>query len=754
MGPSETAFFLNLLILAAAGSGPALWLLAPELGRRRALALAPALGLAMAACAVSALIALGWPIARWGMSLSLGLALAGGLATGLHLRLGKAAPRDLSNGELAMAACIALSVSLLLASCLELGGFAGCITRANPHDAFNYATLAESLRELPWPAFFQRDPASLLDAHAYHGLMAMLRTDRVTTGALLGWACQNGGARACLFTYGCGLLGLALLFPAAWLAGWRLGLPRAAALALALATSLGFWAQQIIDAGALAHALALSLGLLLALAAAEPPRACRSGQARHALLLALAAGALLSLYSELWAFAAGSILAWRALGPWKRREGEVKTLGLALALLLLLWAPAMRLYAAFLAHQAAAAVVEARPWFGTYYAWLFKRSEPWRLLDGYWGLYLAGEWGALLRWPVLALAAGLSLLAAKAGLAQLKQRDASLGSLFAALALAALLLFAGLLGLGRWWAAGKAMGYGALFAPLALAAWAWAPGKARPRRARALLWAFLLLQISFWPLRLERLACCNGFPAPYPCPSAELLAQLKDPASLEPALKAAGGPIAVDIASDWMAECFDLYYSRLPLVRARDVSCQHGLPSGLFMRTALCPQAVVLEPALYAPASLRGLGPALAGSGGLAVYQASPLSLDHLALSGSLLKPWRSWAKDTLEAGPGGVADTARQSAAKVCWVSGGALPARLRFTLRALEPLGPRLAASLQGGPGLARGPLKPGQAWSGSLNIPAAAGTRMVLFELPPGDGRPGPDLARFERLELDAQ
>jgi len=754
MGTSEIAFFVNLFILAAAGSGPALWLLAPELGRRRALALAPALGLAVAACAVSGLTSLGGPIASWAFGLSLGLVLTGLLSAGLHLRLGKATAQDLSNGELAAAAGIALAVGMLLAACLELGGFAGCVVRANPHDAFNYAALAESLRGLPWAAFFQRDPASLLDAHAYHALMPMLRSDRVATGALLGWACQNSGARTCLFTYGFGLMGLALLFPAAWLAAWRLGLPRWAALALALALSLGFWPQQIIDAGAMAHALTLSLGLLLALAAAEPPRASRSGQLRHALLLALAAGALLSLYSELSAFLAVGILAWRALGPWKRRQGEAETLGLTLALMLLLWLPALRLYASFLARQTVAVVAQAWPWVGSSYAWLFKKSEPWRLVSGYWGLYLDAEWSSLLRWPTLVLAAGLSLLAAKAALDGLKQRKATLGSLVTALALAALMLFAIMIGMGRWWAAGKAMGYGALYAPLALSAWAWAPRAARPRWAKALLWAFLLLQISFWPLRLARLACCNGFPAPYPSPSAELSAQLKDPASLEPALQAAGGPIAVDISSDWMAECFDLYYSKLPLVRARDLTCQHGQPSGLFMRTTLCPQALVLEPALYAPASLRGLGPALASTGGLAVYRPSPLGMDQLAFPGSLLKPWRCWAKDTLGAGPQGLSDTARQSEVELCWISGGARRATLRFTLRALEPLGPRLSASLQDGPALSRGPLPAGQAWSGSLALPAAAGTRKALFELPPGNGGTGPDLARFERLELDAQ
>jgi hypothetical protein len=172
------------------------------------------------------------------------------------------------------------------------------------------------------------------------------------------------------------------------------------------------------------------------------------------------------------------------------------------------------------------------------------------------------------------------------------------------------------------------------------------------------------------------------------------------------------------------------------------------------MRTALCPRALVLEPALYSPASLQGLGQAVASSQGIAVYEPAPLGLDRLALSGSLLGPWRSWAKHTLQAGPQGLSDTARQAETKVCWVSGGALPARLRFTLRALAPLGPRLSAGLQGGQALAHGPLRPGQAWSGSLSIPAAAGTRCVLFVLPPGDGQAGLALARFERLELDAR
>jgi len=538
IGPAADLGFAGggLLLLHLLG-WPVAALLPADRVRWRCLA-APVAGLAVLAVGATLLYRAGLMPAEAGAL----LVAAGVLASGaVALR-----PRpQLRKGAAAVALLAAVVLFLGLAP-KWIGGPQFWAFQGNDQDQINYVSYSSAMRFHSYRSLTELTPAEAMANDYLVGAGKMLGARPAVCLAFATLAALTGIGSAEASYPWMVLLQTVTLFAALLVLGNLLAAQPAPAGLLAASLTLGFFLQYVLDIDAWSELAALPLGLaaIMLLVVALEPGGTHRERLRLALALGVLGGGLLHLYPELL-FAYGPPALVVLLAAMLRRATPpvvlLDTLGVAAAVAL---AAAVPLWRGTVGHLVVAARVAAGgepPWWRYFQAYLLGRdvahlqpaaappdlvtrlyellSLPADMLAGALGLYhlLPGpEVPLALRaaWKVLLLALIAWLAAAAVAAAREHARDGRLAGLFWAAATGALVPLA-IVGLGHYWAAGKALSmvapllFLALVAPLALPQGSWR------RRLPAAL--FAAAHLGFGLTRLAA-ADADGIlrPPPYP----------------------------------------------------------------------------------------------------------------------------------------------------------------------------------------------------------------------------------------------
>ncbi len=533
---TDLGFALGVLLLCAALGWPlAQCLPQPALSRWVA---APVLGFAALALGTTLLYRAGASAAeagRW--MLALGLCATAGL-----LWWRRQQGRQDWRPPAGAAGFLALALLALLL-CLApgwLGGEAFRVFQGNDQDQLNYVAFSSAMRRQVYDALMALTPETATATDYLLGTRKMLLSRPAVCIAFAAMAEFTGRPTPVLAYAWVALLQCLQLFAAAWLLHAALRVARWPAVLGAAALALGFFGQYVLDINAWSELAALPLGLLL-LGLLLPPGHARLRRALPAFTLLLAA--LLHLYPELllaYGPAGGLVVLARL---WRRRAEawrDLPWLLLAAGLAVLACLPAWESSIGLLLRQQQGAMETAYPWWRHFQGYLFGRdldffaatgpelgsaqllyamvSLPVDMLAGLTGLYflLPGPGLPLpvrLAWQ-LALALGMAGLLASAA----RRRRGSLPwRRLALLAAGATLPALVALGLGRYWAAGKAWSMVGPLAFLVLAAPALRPGAGRWQRGLALAYLVAHLGLGVWrPLAAARGTDGAHYPPPYP----------------------------------------------------------------------------------------------------------------------------------------------------------------------------------------------------------------------------------------------
>jgi hypothetical protein len=464
---------LALLLLTLIGLGPALLVFRGRRGGLVALALAPALGFALTGLVGSYLVLADRPIAVWaGPWLGAAGLLSLGLSAAVLRRMMRAGELPERRPLLAYAGVLVVAW-LIVVSPILVGGLSYTVLRGNGTDSFNYLTTATYLQRTPLSWVFGVTAQQMVDRNMSYELARELFPQRWATSAMLAWTAWVVDLPLIRFEFGYSVLSLLLAFGPVTVLALELGLSLGVALLVALAATVGFWAQLVVDMRAQSQAnaiglLALCVYLWLRLAARPSGR-----QWMLALVFGLAFAALVLIYVEI----APTLIGGLVLGGLLVRPGRRQLAALApptvaaCCVALVLVAPFWGQLVPFFRSQAASAIDARNGWSQAYFSWLY--GDSWR---GAWGLSQVAVRGWLpiplqtLRARAL-LALGLVLTAALVWTVVVAVRRGPRAPALAVVtgvALAALLEAALLMLRGQLWAGGKAISYGYPFVLLAL----------------------------------------------------------------------------------------------------------------------------------------------------------------------------------------------------------------------------------------------------------------------------------------------
>lgn len=310
--------FAVLAVLTAVGIGPALCCTGRRPRLSLALALAPALGLAIVGI-------LSFPLLRWVGPLRMwALPLAGILATAsavLVLRAGKKlAPR--SFGRLALPVAAWLGCVLVLVLPLVLHGVPYAVFRANAADAYIYISQAQATQDVSWDTLIRG--ASLADTAAAAklgrespgALMSarnLLVPITVNRNAAQAWCAQVAGTQAWRFYYPFHLVCFAAAAGVAMALAHLLGLGRGLASLAGWAVGAGFWARWVLESDAGYQIAATPLLMLAACAWVLAERRGEGLLTGERVLLAVAVAGMTAFYSPLLQVTLAAILCYLAV---------------------------------------------------------------------------------------------------------------------------------------------------------------------------------------------------------------------------------------------------------------------------------------------------------------------------------------------------------------------------------------------------------------------------------------------------------
>jgi hypothetical protein len=306
-------FFLCFSILAIIGFGPAIWFVTTESKRLYyALALAPALGYALLGFVSLPLVRYVAPVKEWAWPVTLGMFVISIGLSFFELRRTDITYR--SNIRLTTTA-LALGFFLICAGILVVPllykGIQYAAFRSNPSDAFNYISLAETLRVASWKtlldgAVLTRDNLDSLRALANISPTALFAARfidfpfSVSKMVMLAWAAQISGVPVHRFYYAQHLLAFALSLPLVMIIGDLLQLRKWLTFGLAGAVAVGFWALFILDtdAGYEISTLPMTLMVVIAWILLERESSLRV-VSRNRLLLALSVAVIFGFYPSI-----------------------------------------------------------------------------------------------------------------------------------------------------------------------------------------------------------------------------------------------------------------------------------------------------------------------------------------------------------------------------------------------------------------------------------------------------------------------
>jgi len=422
-----SALFVNTALLLLIGLGPSL-ALAGE-GGYEALALAPALGLALVAWMAGLLAFVGLALGPfiWPGSALL-LAVSALLLLPLRGRLRARAGQGAWPLGLALAA-----LALLLALPQALGGPGWGLGMAYGADAINYAQQARAYAQLGWHAVHSQDLALFTQAHPEF-LRARFMADRLGTPFTMAWQARWSGMDEAPWALLQGVQGLAIALPLAWLWLRRSGAKAWPAAWAALLACAGFWGLLSLRLVAVSWACGMPLLLGLSLMSGRWLGQGSRGPGRpwRAWLLAgLLLQALALIYPE---FLLPLALLWALSLALSRGQRQQQALMAALALLVALALDPLALayHLRFLAREAwgtarlspGYAQHSAYFFLGPAFAWL-QSGGAWAWLSrSAWGYCPApAAWGFGQAWELAGDLLGLAGLASLASAAWLSRRS-------------------------------------------------------------------------------------------------------------------------------------------------------------------------------------------------------------------------------------------------------------------------------------------------------------------------------------------
>ena len=324
-------FVLLFGLLTIIGAGPGVWLTAPSLPTKFALALAPAVGLAVINLLAFPLVRYVGPAQAWTWPVAAGLA---GISLALLALDGRQRPsryawvRDWRSHFVVTTGLLACT--LLLASPLLWLGIQYRIFRSNPSDALWYMSLAETLRVTTWStllggmqlqdnqaglaALANVSPTALLAARAVIHPLALNKM------AALAWMAEIAHLPVTRAYFLHHLLALAAAVPAAFFVASRLTRSRWLMLLAAAAVGLGFWARAILEMDAGYELSAIPMGLLFAAGWIELEREGPHGWSRHWVWVGVALAAILTINFPLTVVAAAACVVYYGAGFLQRRS--------------------------------------------------------------------------------------------------------------------------------------------------------------------------------------------------------------------------------------------------------------------------------------------------------------------------------------------------------------------------------------------------------------------------------------------------
>lgn len=612
-----------LTVLLVTGMGLALLALF-ELGPRWAWArwaLAAPAGWAAFSLATAGLYLSGHPVRAWSGILPWAMATAALVVLLFRWRrLRPSSPQGMR--RLSFFALGQGAVLLLLVLPPLIGGMNFGVYRGNYGDAANYNALAISADRHSIAELEHASLQSLADEHPSLVLVKeFLLHDRLATGAMLSQMARLGGVSVVEVNYLLGALALAFGFGPFFFAALLGGLSARRACALAAALSCGFWAMSPLELNAtgILHAwplFSLSLAALTLL-----PRAGAG------VLLTLSVAAQCLVYPFYLPVLGGGTVLWLLAMAWARPAWlgpRLKALGwvaLALGAFLGLGGWSVLRHLVFNVTGTASAGSEVN-WHFNHYAWLTDRTQPWRIVPGFWGLQ------PLYHLKPLYLPAGLALCGAYAGAwawaLRKKERFAGPGTVFAWAGVAGLAVA---LALGAQWklfAVCRVLTFSFPCALLGLIPLLRQPAP-QGRWVRPLVDAWIGVQLLYALVLVAWAITGRGNAPEYPDPRHYFFKQVDyDWSGLRQALRASNvKSLAIDIRTDWADEFAEQYFAEFGVWRATPMRIHAGpRTDGLAMTRPQRLDAVLVEKKLY-PRGL-GAGTLLAETAELSVYRLAP----------------------------------------------------------------------------------------------------------------------------------
>jgi len=455
-------FIEGLALLCSVGLGPSL-----ALGRRarltlsERLALAPALGVALAVLVLGMAASTGKAIGPWAWPLTLALlALSAALAFierhGPWAGLGRRAWLPL------LAGCGAL---LLLMAPALAGGLRYSLGGLFPVDGCNYNSIALCLFEQGVDYFNAHLPPEVLRDHMSLVKGGIMLVDRWGVSLLLGWQSRILGLFGLHSIHYLGLQALAACQGLVYVLMRRLGQPRLRSALAGLVFAGNFWVLLSLDLLAFSYLWALPLALALLLLGVQRLEEDKGSWAAG-ILAALLLHCMVMVYVEMLPLV---LAAWACglMASQKRSRLALEAGAIALAALLL-DPPGILHHLLFFTRQVHNHTPENFEDMWRAFSFLGERPH-WHLLPrAAWGtLPVSGELAAGLpaAWDVAGLAL-LALLGLKLWGQGIKARPALL--LLPAAGLASLAVGLGCLAKGMMWVGGKELSYGGPFLMLAL----------------------------------------------------------------------------------------------------------------------------------------------------------------------------------------------------------------------------------------------------------------------------------------------
>jgi hypothetical protein len=415
-------FFATWAMLALIGFGPAVLALRQAPQRLSyAGAVAPAVGLAIISLLGLPLVRYVGPVREWAWPVT-------GLLVVVSLVL---VARDWQQRRVEYAAlmtwrslpplAVVLGGLIVLAAPLALRGIQYVIYRSNPHDAFLYMSMAETVRTVEWRTLLQgaaltydnwenvvtlaqASPTALFTARQVELPLALSKM------VGLAWSAEMAGTTVPRFIYAHHLLAFATGLPLTLALGARLGLARWINWLAGLGVTLGFWARFVLETDAGYEISTLPMVMLIVFAWTQVEMETARAFSASRWLLAVACAAVIGLYvPPALSLAAGGLL-YYAVGVAQRTvTGRAVllhgvTLGLVLGLLTVTG------QADFIYRQTANLIARApnERRFAAPAADLMKANGA-AALWGMPGSVLWGQRAAIIRWPLDQAAGGLGL---------------------------------------------------------------------------------------------------------------------------------------------------------------------------------------------------------------------------------------------------------------------------------------------------------------------------------------------------------